>query len=97
MSNIGKKIEWQDFGREPQCAPDPKFPDGIDVIDPMIGRAGTSGKSTCKVDLPYPAKRCGVHLVYCEVCDQRVALTTAGRRDDPRSLTMLCKSLGTKH
>lgn len=79
------KIEWLDSGREPKCAPDPDFPIGEDVNMAMPGR------ESCKVDLPYPARRCGCFIVECEKCGLRVGVTTAGRPDDPRSLTMACK------
>jgi hypothetical protein len=80
------KIEWVDGGREPQCQPDPNFPNGID-IDRRSNRAAPS----CKADLPYPAVRCGYYLIECSKCGLRVMVTTAGRRDDPRSILMTCK------
>jgi hypothetical protein len=81
------KIKWLDRGREPKCDPDPEYPDGKD-IDGALGI-----EPFCKADLPYPAKRCGVYVVQCERCGYTIALTTAGRPDDPRSVTMPCKSL----
>lgn len=79
------EVTWIDRGCEPQCPPNPAYPNGMDT-DISLG-ADTS----CKVDLPYPAKRCGMYVVYCKACDQRVAITTAGRPDDPRSLRLACK------
>jgi hypothetical protein len=81
------KITWLDRMREPKCEPDPAFPDGKD-IDGALGI-----EPFCKADLPYPAKRCGVYVVQCERCGYTIALTTAGRPDDPRSVTIPCKSL----
>lgn len=78
------KIEWIDSGREPQCAPDPAYPSGIDLVL-------TTSPPFCKVSLPYPAKRCGIYVVSCEKCGFSIAATTAGRADDPRSLTIPCK------
>lgn len=78
------KIEWHDSGREPCCAPDPSYPDGKD-IDGSLG-----AEKTCTVGLPYPAKRCGVYIVGCEVCGLKVGITTAGRPDDPRSVKLGC-------
>jgi hypothetical protein len=78
------KIQWFDHGREPKCPPDPRFPDGKDLID------GTLIGKSCRVDLPYPAKRCGHYVVECETCGLRVGFTTAGRPDDPRSATLAC-------
>lgn len=78
-------IDWIDCNREPKCAPNPKYPDGID-LNVAIG-----GKPTCTVQLPYPARRCGIYDVVCNLCHMNVACTTAGRADDPRSITMSCK------
>jgi len=76
--------EWIDGGREPQCAPDPRFPNGIDV-DTSAGAA-----RTCSIDLPYPAKRCGTYIIRCSVCGIADGITTAGRSDDPRRVTVPC-------
>lgn len=78
------KVEWMDSGREPQCMPDPNYPDGKD-LDAAFG-----AEKTCKVALPYPARRCGVYVLNCERCGLRVGVTTAGRPDDPRSVTLAC-------
>lgn len=82
------KIKWWDSGREPQCAPDPDFQNGKDVD---LSIWCVDGWPTCEVDLPYPAKRCGVHVVECKLCGLTVGITTAGRHDDPRSLKVGCK------
>lgn len=81
------KVKWIDGGREPQCQPNPNYPDGIDVIE-------TTGPNTCKVDLPYPAMRCGAYEVKCRACGRKITVTTAGRPDDPRSVTMQCATSG---
>ena len=78
------KIEWLDRGREPQCPPDPAYPNGKDVD------GSVPGHPSCKTDLPYPAKRCGYYVVTCRVCDTQYIATTAGRPDDPRSITVVC-------
>mgnify|MGYP001571146432 CR=1 FL=1 len=77
-------IEWIDSGREPSCPPNPQFPEGIDIkaIDPE--------ENHCLVKLPYPAKRCGVYMIHCSLCDTTIAVTTAGRIDDPRSVEVPC-------
>lgn len=80
------KIEWIDRGREPQCAPDPKFPNGKDLDCTRL-----PGQSTCKADLPYPAKRCGLYYVECQACGTNAMITTAGRPDDPRSVKLVCE------
>jgi hypothetical protein len=76
-------IEWVDSGREPQCPPDPAFPNGK-AVDLSIG-----GRD-CYFELPYPTKRCGVYRIECNLCGYKIAMTTAGRADDPRSLRFPC-------
>lgn len=78
------KVEWLDGGREPQHPPNPEYPDGIHVD---ISR---NAWPVCRTNLPYPAKRCGVYVISCSVCGYRTAVTTAGRVDDPRSITIAC-------
>jgi hypothetical protein len=81
-------IEWFDSKREPHEPPDPRYPKGID-----LNCAGFAAK-TCCAGLPYPAKRCGVYLVKCRVCQTTAVVTTAGRPDDPRSVTVACRAKG---
>lgn len=76
--------EWIDREREPKCAPNPQFPNGTDV-DLSHGAA-----KTCSIELTYPAKRCGLYVIKCDICGQVNALTTAGRIDDPRKVTFGC-------
>jgi len=77
-------IEWDDHHREPKCKPNPAYPEGIDV-DVTKG-----ADLKCTAKLPYPAKRCGLFLVTCLHCGIRVGVTTAGRPDDPRSISIPC-------
>jgi hypothetical protein len=79
-------VEWHDHEREPQHPPDPNYPFGIDI------EAALPGAKSCKVALPYPARRCGVYFVECQECGARIATTTAGRPDDPRSIRFGCRS-----
>lgn len=85
MSEPQFKVEWVDGKREPQCVPDLRFPNGVDLDC-------SQGKSGCRVDLPYPAKRCGHYNVECLQCGTNAIITTAGRIDDPRSVIIPCKS-----
>jgi hypothetical protein len=78
-------IEWVDHGREPKCAPDPAYPHGKDLDS-------SQGAPSCAVDLPYPAKRCGLYIVECAKCGVRIGITTAGRPDDPRSVRIACQA-----
>jgi hypothetical protein len=80
------KATWADGHREPQCAPDPQFPNGVD-IDVSDGAA-----RTCSIEVAYPAPRCGHYIIRCDVCGMNSAITTAGRPDDPRKVTFGCYS-----
>jgi hypothetical protein len=77
-------VEWFDRKREPQCPPDPNYPNGID-LDSTFGN-----EPSCKIQLEYPAPRCGYYLIHCELCGLRAIATTAGRADDPRSIKLRC-------
>ena len=77
-------IDWIDLHREPQCAPDPTYPSGIDID------CAVPGIPACKMALPYPAARCGLFKIRCRRCGRNVTVTTAGRPDDPRSITLAC-------
>lgn len=90
VSDSAFKIQWKDAGREPQCAPNPAYPEGID-LDASSGAA-----VACVAALPYPAKRIGAYTVKCKVCGVKVACTTAGRPDDPRSIKVACKGMNAK-
>jgi hypothetical protein len=78
-------IIWHDGGREPQCAPNPLYPTGIDID---ISNGATR---TCSTVLPYPARRCGYYAVECRTCGLRATITTAGRPDDPRAVKLPCR------
>lgn len=85
------KVTWHDGKREPRNPADPRYPNGMDIdIAAPLGLDVPPPK-VCKVDLPYPARRCGYYQVDCEHCGQNALVTTAGRSDDPRSLTLPCK------
>jgi hypothetical protein len=78
-------ITWMDAGRWPRVKPNPQYPDGKDIS------LAKPGQPSCKVDLPYPARRIGTYVVVCDDCGLSVGVTTAGRRDDPRSVELPCK------
>jgi hypothetical protein len=77
-------VRWFDARQEPRCAPNPAYPDGIDLD------CSGGAEVTCLVKLPYPAKRIGLYVVNCDVCNMNAACTTAGRPDDPRSIRLRC-------
>lgn len=80
------EIQWVDSGREPKCPPNPDYPEGIDIPAP------SGAAQRCKAKLPYPAERCGMFLIRCKRCGLTASITTAGRPDDPRSITMGCRA-----
>ena len=85
------EINWipRDGGRQPRVAPDPTLPNGkvVDFIhDPDL--------PSCVGKLPYvlwPERGIGLLLIKCRRCGVTAAVTTAGRPDDPTSLTQNCK------
>ena len=79
------RVKWIDAKREPQCPPNPSYPDGIDID------ASAGATPSCTVALPYPAKRCGRYEVRCKACGYVAVVTTAGRTDDPKSIRLPCK------
>lgn len=82
-------VHFTDSGRDPKEKPDPKYPDGkhISLVEFPIQ------KSCCR-NLPWPAPRCGVYSIECRICGLVVAVTVAGRPDDPRTIVLPCKAKG---
>lgn len=86
ISEGNLRVGFISHNRPPKCAPNPDYPHGKHVDS-------TEGKRpACHVELPYPAECCGVWMVSCRVCQQVVAVTAAGRPDDPKRLSILCKA-----
>lgn len=83
------KVEWVDSGREPKCDPNPAYPTGVDIRIPPT-REWHREDRRCSIALPYPAKRCGLYVVNCSTCGMQMGITTAGRADDPRSVSVCC-------
>lgn len=71
----------------PKEPSNPNFPEGI-VMDLSNGAA-----DICTVDLPYPAPGVGCHVMICRICHTRVMASAANRPDDPKRLTIACKSV----
>lgn len=79
-------VEFVKSGRgKAQCPPNPDYPEGV-AID-----AAALGEKACSVDLPYPAPECGTWMVRCDQCQMSVAITAAGRIDDPVSVRVPCR------
>jgi hypothetical protein len=80
------KATWIDGQREPQSAPDPRYPNGVEI------NAAKPDEKSCFTQLSYPAKRRGWYLIECDQCATRTLITTAGRPDDPKSVRIPCKA-----
>jgi hypothetical protein len=78
-------VDWVDGHREAAELADPAYPGGC-AIDVAL-----DAPKACRVQLPYPAARCGTWVVTCRVCLYAIALATAGRSDDPSSVRVPCK------
>jgi hypothetical protein len=79
------KIRFVCSGRgKARCKSHPDYPNGI-AVD-----GSNSALPRCKFDLGYPAPACGMWVIDCENCGISVAVTAAGRRDDPKSVTVNC-------
>jgi len=79
------RYKFLDSGRESKCAPNPDYPNGLD-LDLSDG-----ANHKCCNNAPYPAPRCGSIVVTCNECGIVMAYTVAGRIDDVRTLTMPCR------
>lgn len=78
-------VEFVASGRgKAQCPPNPAYPDGIRL------NQCPQGAPSCTVELPYPAPECGHWRAECKECGFSIAVTAAGRADDPRSVTIAC-------
>lgn len=85
------EIKFVASGRgKARCAPDPNYPNGIDIrLDrETLKQLGT--RTPCLIKLPYPAPECGWFEVSCKVCGLSMAITAAGRPDDPISAELPC-------
>jgi hypothetical protein len=84
-------VEFFPSGRgKARCAPNPEYPHGVD-----IDLAGVADH--CEAALPYPAPECGVMVVTCSLCQTSIAVTCAGRPDDPRNVKVRCKMPNPAH
>lgn len=79
-------ITWHPSGRGKARSPsDPNFSGGTNFD---VSKGATR---TCTIGLPYPAPECGQHLAICDKCGFSIAITAAGRLDDPRTVKVACK------
>lgn len=81
------EVQWFDRGFVATKPADPRYPIGMDIVEPSFDPEQPS----CSTALKWPAPRCGHHVVLCDTCGKSITVTTAGRLDDPRSLKINCK------
>lgn len=87
------QVSFHASGRgKARCASNPAFPDGI-TINLVNLAEEPEPQNTCCVELPYPAPECGHILVVCTACVWRLAISAAGRADDPRTLIVPCGAM----
>jgi hypothetical protein len=79
------RVEWHGAGRKAQLQADPDYPHGISV------NLSDSDERSCQVILPYPAPECGYWQVTCSECGFKIAISAAGRADDPTDVTIACR------
>lgn len=85
LDHPGATVYYRPSGRgKAQCSSDPRYPNGIAV------NVSKPFENACTFKLPYPAPECGMHILECQLCKQSVAITAAGRVDDPSSVTIGC-------
>lgn len=81
-------ITFQPSGRgKAQCEPNPAFPNGI-KLDATINNS----QKSCLIELSYPAPECGLWMIECKECGLTLAVTAAGRTEDPISVCVPCKA-----
>lgn len=81
---MAHKVQFLSRNRMAECSPNPLYPNGIEL--------DTGERPACKVELPYPAECVGVWFVSCDICKTTVAVTAAGRIDDPKSVMVKCQT-----
>lgn len=88
-------VKWVDGGRPPSAKPDPKHPDGVDLVLPASAQ---DSLEICSTKIPYPTghENIGTWLVTCRRCGFQITVTAASRPDDPKSITFPCQKLRMK-
>jgi hypothetical protein len=79
-------VDWIDGGRGAGYPADPSYPNGVGIDVAM------DAPRACRVELPWPANGVGLWVVVCGACGYAVALGTAGRSDDPRTVRVPCRA-----
>lgn len=83
-------IRWVDGSHAAPPLSGSAFPDGLDADisgDVPVDRI-------CSTALPYPSQGYGKYIIECTVCPLVVAVTTAGRVGDPKSIKFACGRMG---
>jgi hypothetical protein len=92
------EIKFIPSGRgQARCKPNPHHPHGIKIrLDAESLKRMRAPLAPCVVKLPYPAPECGWFEVKCRACGLSVAITAAGRPDDPVSAELPCLPISRK-
>jgi hypothetical protein len=78
-------VDWTWRDRAPAKSPaNPAHPHGV-----AMDLSG--GAPSCEVALTYPAPGVGTWFINCRECGCTVAVTAAGRADDPTKVRVACK------
>lgn len=86
MPDDQHEVRFIPSGRGKATQPaDPRYPKGKEILPDL-----PADIPTCRVELPYPAPECGLYSIQCRLCQVRVAVTAAGRPDDPTAVTFPC-------
>lgn len=81
------EITWLKRAERATQKPNPEYPNG------MIANLSGGAVQACQVNLEYPAPCPGTHLIHCKLCDVNVAITAAGRVDDPVVAIIACAGI----
>jgi hypothetical protein len=80
------RVTWAGTGQQPTQPPNPEFPNGCEV------HLAERGEPACTARLSYPAPCIGAHLIVCSRCGASVAVSAAGRPDDPHTAHIRCRT-----
>lgn len=87
MNRPNLTATWYGNGKLAKCAPNPDFPNGKPLDF-------SRGSVYCEIELEHPAPCIGAWVIECKQCGIKVALTAAGRVDDPSTIKLGCKACG---
>jgi hypothetical protein len=81
------EVSWLKRADRSTQKPDPAYPNGV------IANLSKGAVQVCQVNLQYPAPCPGTHFIRCKLCGITVAVTAAGRVDDPTVAVIACAGI----